>query len=76
MGLSQLLLESHAREAGGLRIGEVTSNALLAGLPQETWLSVTVAHPLLVIFSSMWHLGLLPTSDEYTSVNTHTHTII
>lgn len=24
-------------------------------------------------FSSMWHLGLLPASDEYTCVNTHTH---
>lgn len=47
--------------------------ALLAGLSSgDVAPSVTVVHPLLVIFSSMWHLGLLPASDEYTCVNTHT----
>lgn len=34
---------------------------------------VPVAHPLLVISSSMWHLGLRPASDGSTRVNTHSH---
>lgn len=55
-------------------MGEVASQAPLAGSPGETWLSVPVAHPLLVIFASMWHLGSLPTSDENTCEHTHTHT--
>lgn len=33
--------------------------------------SVTVVHFLLVISSSMWHVGLLPASDEDTCVNIH-----
>lgn len=47
--------------------------ALLARLSSgDVAQDVTVVHPLLVIFSSMWHLGLLPAYDEDTRVNTHT----
>lgn len=34
---------------------------------------IAAVHPLLVIFSSMWHLGLLPAYEKHTCVNTHTH---
>lgn len=72
LGLVQLFLESLARGGRRTETERWLPTPCWPGFPEETWLSVTVAHPLLVIFSSMWHLGLLPASDGYTCVNTHT----
>jgi hypothetical protein len=33
----------------------------------------TVVQPLLIIFLSMWRLGLLPAYDRHTRVKAHTH---
>lgn len=53
-------------EAEGLRQGEGPSWTGVA------W-SVPGAHPLLVVSSSTWRLGLLPASDG--SMCEHTHTL-
>lgn len=61
------LVSAHKWRQEAWEKGEVASRGDVA---QEC--HFTAEHPLLVILSSMWHLGLLAAYDEYICVNTRT----